>query len=61
MREDVQAEVAKLWLETTTETLPAIGDLEGYRNDFLNLFGFELAGIDYKAEANEMVHVKSIN
>ncbi|MFB9107478.1 enoyl-ACP reductase FabV [Flavobacterium gyeonganense] len=60
MREDVQAEVAKLWLETTTETLPAIGDLEGYRNDFLNLFGFELAGIDYKAEANEMVQVESI-
>ncbi|WP_281309826.1 enoyl-ACP reductase FabV [Flavobacterium flavigenum] len=60
MREDVQAEVAKLWLETTTETLPAIGDLEGYRNDFLNLFGFEFAGIDYKAEANEMVQVESI-
>ena len=60
MRDDVQAEVAKLWLETTTETLPAIGDLEGYRNDFLNLFGFELAGIDYKAEANEMVQVESI-
>ncbi|WP_163401110.1 enoyl-ACP reductase FabV [Flavobacterium fluviatile] len=60
MREDVQADVAKLWLETTTETLPAIGDLEGYKNDFLNLFGFELAGVDYKAEANEMVHVESI-
>jgi enoyl-[acyl-carrier protein] reductase / trans-2-enoyl-CoA reductase (NAD+) len=60
MREDVQSEVAKLWLETTTETLPAIGDLEGYKNDFLNLFGFELAGIDYKAEANELVQVESI-
>ncbi len=61
MRDDVQERVAALWEESTTETLPGIGDLAGYRNDFLNLFGFEFAGVDYKAEANEMVHVPSIN
>ena len=60
MREDVQAKVAKLWLEATTESLPAIGDLEGYRNDFLNLFGFEFEGVDYKADTNEMVGIASI-
>ncbi|SHG24551.1 enoyl-ACP reductase FabV [Flavobacterium defluvii] len=60
MREDVQAKVAKLWKEATTETLPAIGDLAGYRNDFLNLFGFEFDGVDYKAEANEVVNIDSI-
>ena len=60
MRDDVQARVAKLWEEATTETLPAIGDLAGYRNDFLNLFGFEFAGVDYKAEANELVNIESI-
>ncbi|MFH6964889.1 enoyl-ACP reductase FabV [Flavobacterium plurextorum] len=60
MREDVQAKVAELWKEATTETLPAIGDLAGYRNDFLNLFGFEFAGVDYKAEANEIVNIESI-
>jgi enoyl-[acyl-carrier protein] reductase/trans-2-enoyl-CoA reductase (NAD+) len=60
MRDDVQARVAKLWEEATTETLPAIGDLAGYRNDFLNLFGFEFAGVDYKAEANEVVNIESI-
>jgi enoyl-[acyl-carrier protein] reductase/trans-2-enoyl-CoA reductase (NAD+) len=60
MREDVQAKVAQLWLEATTETLPAIGDLAGYRNDFLNLFGFEFAGVDYKAESNEVVEIESI-
>ena len=60
MRDDVQAKVAKLWEEATTETLPAIGDLAGYRNDFLNLFGFEFAGVDYKAEANELVNIESI-
>ena len=60
MREDVQAKVAKLWLEATTESLPAIGDLEGYRNDFLNLFGFQFEGVDYKADTNEMVEIASI-
>jgi enoyl-[acyl-carrier protein] reductase / trans-2-enoyl-CoA reductase (NAD+) len=60
MRDDVQAKVAELWKEATTETLPAIGDLAGYRNDFLNLFGFEFDGVDYKAEANEVVNIDSI-
>ena len=60
MRDDVQAKVAQLWLEATTETLPAIGDLAGYRNDFLNLFGFEFAGVDYNADANEVVGIESI-
>jgi enoyl-[acyl-carrier protein] reductase/trans-2-enoyl-CoA reductase (NAD+) len=60
MREDVQAKVAELWIEATTENLSEIGDLAGYKNDFLNLFGFEFAGVDYNAEANELVQVESI-
>ncbi|GAA3743772.1 MULTISPECIES: enoyl-ACP reductase FabV [Flavobacterium] len=60
MREDVQEKVAKLWLEATTETLPEIGDLAGYRSDFLNLFGFEVAGVDYNADTNEVVNIESI-
>ncbi|HEU0126954.1 MAG TPA: bifunctional NADH-specific enoyl-ACP reductase/trans-2-enoyl-CoA reductase, partial [Flavobacterium sp.] len=60
MREDVQAKVAKLWLEATTESLPEIGDLAGYRNDFLNLFGFEVPGVDYNADTNEVVEIESI-
>ncbi len=60
MRDDVQAKVAKLWLEATTESLSEIGDLEGYKKDFLNLFGFEFEGVDYKADANEMVGISSI-
>ena len=60
MREDVQEKVATLWKQATTESLPEIGDLEGYRIDFLNLFGFELEGVDYKADTNEMVGIASI-
>ncbi|WP_125722887.1 enoyl-ACP reductase FabV [Flavobacterium ustbae] len=60
MRDDVQEKVAKLWLEATTETLPEIGDLAGYRSDFLNLFGFEVPGVDYNADTNEVVTIESI-
>jgi len=59
--EKVQAEVARLWDEATTENLPQIGDLEGYRKDFYNLFGFEVPGVDYNADANEMVEIGSIS
>lgn len=60
MREDIQAKVAALWLESTTESLPSTGDLAGYKKDFLNLFGFDVAGIDYEAETDEMVEISGL-
>lgn len=60
MREDVQAIVAKLWEEATTETLGAIGDLPGYKSDFLNLFGFGFDGVDYAADTDEMVQIEGL-
>jgi enoyl-[acyl-carrier protein] reductase/trans-2-enoyl-CoA reductase (NAD+) len=60
MRPDVQERIAKLWLESTTETLVELGDLAGYKQDFLNLFGFGFEGIDYQADVNEMFMVPSI-
>lgn len=61
MRDDVQKQVADLWLKATTESLPEIGDLAGYKQDFLNLFGFGFEGVDYLADANELVKVASIS
>ena len=60
MRTDVQEQVAALWKIATTENLSEIGDLAGYKQDFLNLFGFGFEGVDYKAEANEMTLIPSI-
>lgn len=60
MREDVQAEVAKLWEQVTTENIEQISDLAGYRSDFFNLFGFEFDNIDYNVDSNELVSVQSI-
>ncbi|MCG2794112.1 MAG: trans-2-enoyl-CoA reductase family protein [Weeksellaceae bacterium] len=60
MASDVQAEVDRLWQETTTENLSKISDIAGYRKEFFNLFGFEVDGIDYEKEANENVPIPSI-
>jgi enoyl-[acyl-carrier protein] reductase/trans-2-enoyl-CoA reductase (NAD+) len=60
MRPDVQEKIAKLWVESTTESLVELGDLAGYKQDFLNLFGFGFEGVDYLADTNEMVQVPSI-
>ena len=60
MREDIQAKVAALWQQATTETLPEIGDLEGYTNEFFNLFGFNFDGIDYKKDVDEMVQIPGL-
>ena len=61
LRDDIQIKIASLWATATTENLLEIGDLEGYRSDFHNLFGFGVSGVNYQAEANEMINIASIN
>lgn len=61
MRDDVQAKVSELWQKADTDNLAELGDLEGYRKDFYNLFGFEIAGVDYTADTNEVVGIESIS
>jgi enoyl-[acyl-carrier protein] reductase/trans-2-enoyl-CoA reductase (NAD+) len=60
MRDDVQEQVSKLWQIATTENLSEIGDLAGYKQDFLNLFGFGFDGVAYQEDTNEMVFVPSM-
>jgi len=60
MRADVQERIKTLWEQATTENLTQIGDLAGYKQDFLNLFGFGFEGVDYAADTNEIVLVPSI-
>ena len=47
MEPDVQQAVADIWPGITSETLCAQSDYAGYQKNFLNLFGFELPGVDY--------------
>jgi enoyl-[acyl-carrier protein] reductase/trans-2-enoyl-CoA reductase (NAD+) len=50
MRPDVQAKVAAIWPQVTTENLAQLTDITGYRAEFLKLFGFGVAGINYDAD-----------
>ncbi|MCH2073448.1 MAG: trans-2-enoyl-CoA reductase family protein [Puniceicoccaceae bacterium] len=47
MESDVQQAVANIWPNISTETLYTQSDYAGYQKNFLNLFGFELPGVDY--------------
>ncbi|HLU17624.1 MAG TPA: enoyl-ACP reductase FabV [Edaphocola sp.] len=59
MQDDVQQKVSALWQQVDTDNLPTLGDLAGYKNEFIGLFGFGLDNIDYTADANEMVTVNN--
>ena len=50
MLAEVQAAVAEIWPQVTTENLAQLTDIAGYRSDFLKLFGFGLPGIEYDAD-----------
>lgn len=45
----VQARVASLWNQVTTENLHTVTDYAGFKQDFRRLFGFEVPGVDYAA------------
>ncbi|WP_125666547.1 enoyl-ACP reductase FabV [Paenibacillus baekrokdamisoli] len=61
LREDVQEEVAKLWAEVTTENIAQLTDLEGYRKEFFQLFGFEIDGVDYEADVDPNVNIPNVH
>lgn len=60
MREDVQAEVSKLWSEVNTQNLEKLTDIATYRHEFHKLFGFDIAEINYEAEVEAEVAIPSI-
>lgn len=60
MRDDVQSAVGAVWDQVTTENLDQLGDFAGYQAEFLRLFGFGLAGVDYTADADPVRPVPSL-
>ena len=56
MRPEVQAEVAELWPDVTTENLLEISDFSAFERAFRNLFGFEVEGVDYSQPTETDLH-----
>jgi enoyl-[acyl-carrier protein] reductase/trans-2-enoyl-CoA reductase (NAD+) len=54
LREDVQAEVDKLWAKVDSNNIAQLADIEGTNLDFLNIHGFGKEGVDYEADVNPL-------
>lgn len=50
LRDDVQKAVFDLWPKVATENLCELTDFEGYKKEFLKLFGFGLPNVDYSKD-----------
>ncbi|UQZ36435.1 enoyl-[acyl-carrier-protein] reductase FabV [Paenibacillus sp. PK3_47] len=57
MKPEVQAEVDRLWSHINTGNIHELSDLESYRREFFQLFGFETEGVDYEADSNPLVGI----
>mgnify|MGYP001234830535 CR=1 FL=1 len=55
MQEDVQQLVEKRFSEVNSENIDQIADIDGFREDFFNIFGFHIDGIDYEQEVDPNV------
>ncbi|MGB2566613.1 MAG: enoyl-ACP reductase FabV [Porticoccaceae bacterium] len=60
MDPEVQSAVEAAWSDISTENLISGTDFKGYKRDFLNLFGFDLDGVDYDAEVDPQVEINNL-
>ena len=56
----VQAEVADLWAQIESDNLATLSDFAGYKREFLQLFGFEVDGVDYDTEVDPVVEIANL-
>ncbi|MEP5766244.1 MAG: enoyl-ACP reductase FabV [Halieaceae bacterium] len=60
MQQAVQEKIGQMWDATTTENLYEVSDFAGYKRGFLQLFGFEVDGVDYQAEVDPVVPIAGL-
>jgi enoyl-[acyl-carrier protein] reductase/trans-2-enoyl-CoA reductase (NAD+) len=54
--EITQAKIKALWDQVTQENFHQLSDYAGYHHEFLNLFGFDIQGVDYEADVDTIVN-----
>lgn len=50
MKPEVQEAIMKIWDEVSTENVAEMCDIQGYWDDFFQMFGFRMPGVDYGAD-----------
>jgi enoyl-[acyl-carrier protein] reductase/trans-2-enoyl-CoA reductase (NAD+) len=57
LRPEVQDAVAALWPVVTTENLYQLTDFQGYKDEFLKLFGFGFSSVNYDEDLSPVVEL----
>ena len=60
MDPSVQATIAANWASINDQNLTELADFSAYKKEFLNLFGFEVDGVDYDAEVDPNVQISGL-
>lgn len=60
LKREVQGAVEELWPQVTTENLFEISDYRGYKSEFLKLFGFGFASVDYEKDVSAVVDMEVV-
>ena len=60
LKSEVQTEVQRIWERINTSNLRTLSDFDGYKKNFLQLFGFECEGVDYNADVNPECPIRNL-
>lgn len=60
LRDEVQNKCKDLWKQVTTENLRQISDYDDYKTQFLQLFGFDIDGVDYTKDVSPVVEIQDL-
>jgi enoyl-[acyl-carrier protein] reductase / trans-2-enoyl-CoA reductase (NAD+) len=58
--EGVQQHIQEFWPKISTDNVHELTDFEGYKSDFLRLFGFGITNVDYDADVNLEVPIPNL-
>ena len=60
MKPSTQAAVHEAWQDISSENLESRSDFQGYKDEFLRLFGFSVPGVDYEADVDPLVEIPNL-
>jgi enoyl-[acyl-carrier protein] reductase/trans-2-enoyl-CoA reductase (NAD+) len=57
---EIQSKVEELWAQISSDNLYDISDFQGYKDEFLRLFGFGVEGVDYDADVDPVAPIAGL-
>jgi enoyl-[acyl-carrier protein] reductase/trans-2-enoyl-CoA reductase (NAD+) len=60
LEDSVQQRVTDIWNRVTSDTIDELTDYAAYHQEFLKLFGFSVAGVDYEQDISPEVAINNL-